>query len=121
MRFLWRCVVPESMTSVPRPTGPAAAALVASGIGCAGLGILTVLAEASPRASQLLNLYDPVGPLGGKALGAVLVYALSWVIFAALLRGKSPRLGSWVALTFALVGLGLLLTFPPIYKLFAAH
>jgi hypothetical protein len=101
---------------------PAAAALLAAGIGSAVLGIMTVLDESSPKGKlfdKWLNWYPPVGPLSGKTLSAVIAYALSWVLLAVLLRGKSVRLGRWIAATFALVGVGLLCTFPEFFDLFA--
>ena len=44
------------------PNGPGAAAILAAGIGCAALGILTFAAEAAKPFANLLNFYDPVGP-----------------------------------------------------------
>jgi hypothetical protein len=103
-------------------SGPAAAALLAAGIGCAALGLMTVLDEASPKGKlfdKWLNWYAPVGPLSGKTLVAVIAYVAAWVVLAVLLRGKDVRLGRWIAATFALVGLGLLCTFPEFFDLFA--
>jgi hypothetical protein len=53
--------------------GKALAALVAAGIGCAALGVLTTLAELSPRLKNVLNIYDPVGPLSGKPTVPVII------------------------------------------------
>jgi hypothetical protein len=102
----------------PKATGPVAAALISAGVGSAVLGCLTTLAEASPAAKTFLNLYNPVGPLSGKTSFAVLAYLVAWVILAFAYRGKSPRLGPVFTLTFALVGIGLLGTFPVFFEAF---
>jgi hypothetical protein len=106
--------------SEPLPAnGPAAAALLGAGLGSATLGLMIVLVEASPHwFKNWLNFYNPVGPLSGKTIVAVAVYALSWLVMGIALRGKNVRLGWWVTATFVLIALGILLTFPPIYQLF---
>jgi hypothetical protein len=105
-----------------KSNGPAVAALLAAGLSCATLGLLTLLNEASPRViSPFLNFYSPVGPLSGKTSLAVLVYFLSWGILAATFRNKDFKSGKWLITVFALVFLGWALTFPPIYQLFTAH
>jgi hypothetical protein len=67
-----------------------------------------------------LNFYDPVGPLSGKTTVAVVAFALTWLVAGLYLRGRDVRLSRWLAVSFALIGVGLLLTFPPIFGLFTA-
>ena len=113
-----RLVTEKSAEPLP-DNGPAAAALLGAGLGSATLGLMIVLVEASPRGfKNWLNFYNPVGPLSGKTIIAVAVYAISWLVMGIALRGKSVRLGRWVTATFVLIALGILLTFPPIYQLF---
>jgi hypothetical protein len=103
------------------PNGPAAAAFLASGVGATVLGLAIVLVEMSPNhVKKWLNLYDPVGPLSGKSALAVIAFALTWIIAGILLKGRTVKFSRWLAVSFALIGVGLLLTFPPIYMLFAA-
>jgi len=112
---------PAAPTTTPAlpPNGPAAAAMLAAGIGSATLGLMIVLVEASPSGfKKWLNLYDPVGPLSGKASVAVVVYLISWIALGLALRRKNVRMGRWVAATFALITLGILFTFPPLYQIF---
>jgi len=54
--------------------GPAAAAILASGIGSMALGLFTTLAQAITSIKNALNLYDPAGPLSGKTTVAVVVW-----------------------------------------------
>jgi len=111
----------KSIAPIDTATGPAAAALTAGGLGCAAMGLLTTLAEASPAFKKALNLYDPVGPLSGKVAGAIIVYVLSWIVLGLVLRHQQVHLIRWLILTFILVACGLIFTFPPVYDLFTVH
>ena len=51
------------------PNGPAAAAILAAGIGCAALGILAFAGDASDTIGRLLNIYNPTGTLSGVTTG----------------------------------------------------
>jgi len=101
------------------PNGPAAAAVLAGGIGAFGLGLATTLAEASPAISAALNIYPPVGPLSGKVLVGVVIWLVAWLILGSMWRGKEVNFGRVAMWAFIFLGLGLLLTFPPFFELFA--
>jgi hypothetical protein len=100
------------------PNGGIVAAVVAAGVGCAALGAVTVASAAWSSFSDFLTLYDPAGPLTGKATLAVLVYLIAWVNLHARLRYRELHLFRAFVLTMALLGAGLLGTFPPVYHLF---
>ena len=51
--------------------GPAAAAILASGIGSLALGLSTTLAQAIAPVKEALNFYDPAGSLSGETTVAV--------------------------------------------------
>jgi fluoride ion exporter CrcB/FEX len=107
-----------------KPDGPAAAAMLAAGIGIFVLGLLTVLAEASVPIQDFLGRWElgrGVGPLAGKTTIAVIVWALSWVILAAVWRRKDVNLRAWFTVSLILGVLGILGTFPPIFKAFAVE
>ena len=101
------------------PNGPVAAALVAGGIGATAIGLLTVLAEASTGIKNALNWYNPVGPLTGKALLGVIIYFVAWAVLHFMYRGKNVNFTRAAALGLALLGVGLITTFPPFFDLFA--
>lgn len=103
----------------PIANGPALAAMAAAGAGASVLGILTVLSEASPAIKSGLKLYTPVGPLSGVTVGAVAAYGVAWLVLGVMLRGREVRVGPWIGVSLALTGLGLLLTFPPVFQVFA--
>lgn len=99
-------------------TGPAAAAFVASGIGCTALGLLTTLAQAFPAVKNSLNWWNPAGPLTGKTGMAVILWIASWVILHLLWKDKPVGIPKAFAATLVLIILGLLGTFPLFYEMF---
>lgn len=113
--------IEEQITETSLPNGPVAAAMVAGGIGAATIGLLTILAEASAGIKNALNWYNPVGPLMGKTLLGVIIYLVSWGVLHVLYRGKNVNFTRAAALGLALLGVGLITTFPPFFALFAAE
>lgn len=109
----------EGLTESHRPSGPVAAAFVATGVGSLVLGLCTALAEASQAVKERLEFWAPVGPLSGKVTLAVAAWALVWAGLHWRLREREVSLRTALALTAVLVGVGILLTFPPIFKLLA--
>jgi hypothetical protein len=108
------------MTAVER-VGKALAALVAAGVGCAALGVVTTLAELSPGLKSVLNVYDPVGPLSGKTTGAVIVWLIAWYALTRRWHARPPVMKSALVATFVLIGVGVVGTFPLFFALFTAH
>lgn len=95
-----------------KPLGPVNAALVAAGVGCFAVGLLTSLAEASASAKSFLTLSTAVGPLAGKVVFAVLIWLVAWLILHVTLRKSSVEFKTALTITLVLVALGLLGTFP---------
>jgi hypothetical protein len=100
------------------PNGPGAAAILAAGIGCAAVGIVTLSAEVSEVIHDLLNFYNPVGPLSGKTTVAIIIWLAAWFVLSRLWRTKTVAMRQVNLAAFILLALGLLLTFPPIWGLF---
>src|SRR3712207_7367105 len=87
------------------PNGPAAAAMLAAGVGCVALGLLVTLTAASVFVEEAMVFYEPVGSLSGKTTLAVVIWLVVWVVlnsrlkdkqvnFAKTLDRKSTRLNS---------------------------
>ena len=108
----------ESTNQDP-PNGPVTAAMVAGGLGCATIGLMTVLAAASKNISNALNWWNPAGPLTGKALTGVGVFFAAWVVLHLVLGRRNVNFARAAGISIALLVLGLLGTFPPLYDLFA--
>ena len=109
----------QGLDALDRPTGPAAAAILATGIGAFVLGLLTTLNEMSTDIKDLLELDKEVGPLSGKTTFAVIAFVVAWGVLHGLWRRQSPRLRPILILTAILIGLGLLGTFPTFFEAFA--
>ena len=109
----------SELDQLERPTGPVAAALLATGLGIFALGLLTTLSEASTGIADALAWSNDVGPLSGKTILASLVYFISWGILHALWRRQNPNLRPILIAAGVLAGLGLIGTFPTFFQAFA--
>jgi hypothetical protein len=98
--------------------GGVLAAMVAAGAGCAAMGFCYTLATASAGIARCLIWYAPAGGLSGMSGVAVLVWLAVW--FALHWKWSQcnlpPRRIVFTAL--ALFALGVLLTFPPLARIF---
>ena len=103
------------------PSGPAAAAMLAAGIGTLVLGIMTTLAEGIVGIHDWLQFNDRVGPLSGKTIIAVAAFFGAWGLLTAAWRRSDPPLKRVAAATAALVLLGLVGTFPIFFQAFAGE
>jgi hypothetical protein len=101
-----------------KPFGPVAAVFLATGIAAVVLGLLTVLAEASEGISDALQWNARVGPLSGKTIGAVVVFAIVWVVLHQVWKTKDPDPRKVFLWTWILLAVGVLLTFPIFFQLF---
>lgn len=99
-------------------TGPVAAALISSGIGGTVLGLMTTGAVLSAGLKDFLNLWNPAGPLTGKATMGVLAWLVSWVLLNSSLKDKDYDLGKAFNITLILLAVGLFFTFPLVFEAF---
>jgi hypothetical protein len=99
-----------------RRSGPPAAVTLAAGLASFTLGLLSVLTAASASVSNALTLSDRVGDISGLTTAATVVFFSSWGLLAIAWRGADPPLARVAAATAALIGLGLLGTFPPFFN-----
>lgn len=113
--------VPEyaEAEATDKPEGPVAAAILAAGVGALALGVLTTLAEASQGIKDFLNLYDPVGPLSGKTIGAVLIWLVAWLVLHLIYRTKPVESRLALTVSLVLIALGVIGTFPVFFQAFA--
>jgi hypothetical protein len=94
--------------------GPVAAAVLSCGLGCFILGVLAVAADGSKHLAAALNFYNPTGSLSGVTTVAIALWLITWFALAARWKTKTLAFGKVTAVAFVFLGLGLLLTFPPV-------
>ncbi|HYY63642.1 MAG TPA: hypothetical protein VE688_03440 [Gaiellaceae bacterium] len=109
--------VSPAASEIARPSGPAAAVILAAGLASFALGLLSVFTAASATISDALTLSDRVGELSGVTTAATAVFFVSWAVFAIAWRHADPPLLRVAAAAAVLIALGLLGTFPPVFNL----
>jgi len=112
--------VPNNAASPNTPVltnGSGAAAILAAGIGSFALAVLACAGDKLAAIKNGLIFYKPTGPLSGVTTGAILIWLVSWVVLEWSWRNKTVSVGRIAAIALALLGLSLLLTFPPIVDL----
>lgn len=107
----------ESPMEPALPNGAGAAAILAAGIGCAALGVLTLLAETFSGIKSFLNFYNPVGPLSGVTTLAIVVWLVSWFVLRQNWNDRDVPMTRITYVAFALLAIGFFLTFPPGFEL----
>ena len=102
-------------------TGPAAAAMVAGGIGTLAIGLLTTGAVISVGLKEALNFWNPAGPLTGKTAVGVIAWIITWLLLNTLWKDKDYDLNKAFTITLILISIGLLFTFPTFFEAFEAE
>jgi hypothetical protein len=110
--------VTTSPDTAPLTNGPGAAAILAAGFGAFALAVLAIVGDKSPAVRSLLIFYKPTGPLSGVTTLAILIWLLTWRILDYRWRLKMVSAASICIAALTLLGLSVLLTFPPIVDLF---
>src|SRR6266700_4091346 len=109
---------PAGIEFEDKPEGPIAAAILAAGIGCLAMGVVTTLAEASTSIADKLSWSDRVGPLSGKTIIAVAVWLVAWAVLHLVFRAKEFETRRALAVALVLVALGVVGTFPTFFQAF---
>ena len=100
------------------PSGPAAAAMISAGVGSLVVGLMTTGAVISEGLKEALKFYGPAGPLSGKTTVGLIAWLISWAILGTIWKDRKYDLTRAYMITLVLVGIGVLLTFPPIFESF---
>jgi hypothetical protein len=107
--------IPESTVI---PNGSGAAAILSAGVGSFAVALFSIIADKSTYVKNLLVFYKPTGPLSGVTTTAILLWLAVWVILEWRWRTRTIALARINIVAFVLLGLSLLLTFPPVAELF---
>jgi hypothetical protein len=97
--------------------GGVAAAIVAAGAGAAACGVFYVVG-AVKALGPYFNLYKPSGALSGVSTAAISLWLITWAVLARRWRHRPVHVGRCSVCALGLLVLGLLLTYPPIARLF---
>lgn len=100
---------------VVTPNGGALAAVLAAGIGALAMGLFVIANEAGIFAAP--SLYGPAGGLSGRSTFAVIVWLVAWGVLHARWRDRNVAAGRVFAWTVALITLGVVMSFPPVWGL----
>jgi len=104
----------DSSTGAEVTNGSGAAAILAAGIGSFFLGVLSIAADKSAFLKDMFRFYGPTGPLSGVTTTAILIWLLVWGILEWRWRKRTVAVARVCAAALVLLGLSLLLTFPPV-------
>lgn len=108
----------DDVVGADLPDGPAAAALIAAGVGCLAMGAFTTIAEASASFAKTLTYNTDVGPLSGKTILTVIVWLVAWVILHLAVRRREVGITRALTVCLILTAGGFLLTFPTFFRIF---
>lgn len=107
-----------SVRAAELTNGSGAAAILAAGIGAFALSVLAIATDKIPSIQRPMTFYKPTGPLSGVTTVAILVWLVTWVILEWRWRSRTVAIGRSNAIALALLGLSLLLMFPPFADFF---
>ena len=102
-----------STTSVARPNGSGAAALLAAGLGSLMVAIFAIAGDKSAAMKTFFTFSKATGPLSGVTTSAILVWLVVWAVLHLRWSRRSVALGPIATAALILLALGALLTFPP--------
>lgn len=95
--------------------GAAWAAFLGAGIGAFAMGVMVILNEAGVFAAPAL--YAPAGGVSGRTTFAMVAWLVGWAVLHSRWKNRHIVSRRVPAITLLLIGLGVLLTFPPVWKL----
>ena len=95
--------------------GAALASLLAAAFGAFALGVIVILTEADIFAAPAL--YGPAGGLSGRTTFAVIIWLVAWALLHRRWRQRDFDGRRVFSASLVLIGLGLLLLFPPVWRL----
>jgi hypothetical protein len=106
---------PDGMAADRLVNGPAWAAYLSAGIGAFAMGFVVVLHEIDFFTTPAL--YGPAGGVSGRTTLAVVVWLVAWGILHTRWKVREVESVRTGMITFLLIVLGVLGTFPPLWGL----
>lgn len=97
--------------------GAALASFLAAGIGAFAIGFFVILSEAGVFAAPAL--YGPAGGVSGRTTFAVVTWLIAWAVLHRRWKDRELESTRVYAATLVLTALGIVFTFPPVWRMFA--
>lgn len=95
--------------------GAAMASFLAAGIGAFAVGFIVILNEAGLFAAPAL--YAPAGGVSGRTTLSAVIWLVAWTVLHNRWKNRQIEARGVPLLSVILMGLGVVLTFPPVWKL----
>jgi hypothetical protein len=108
-------MTPSERETTGATIGAAMAAVLAAGIGAFAMGLFVILNEAGIFSAP--SVYGPAGGVSGRTTFAAVAWLIAWGVLHTRWKGQQIEPGRVLTLTLVLVGLGVLLCFPPLWGL----
>ena len=105
----------SKVTTEAGANGAALAAFLGAGIGAFAVGVMVILNESGLFAAPAL--YAPAGGLSGRTTIAVLIWVVAWAVLHSRWKNRQVESRRVHLITMLLIGMGVLLTFPPVWTL----
>ncbi len=95
--------------------GAALASLLAAGIGAFAVGFIVILNETGLFAAPAL--YAPAGGVSGRTTLSAVIWLAGWAVLHNRWKNRQIKSRGVHLLSMILIGLGVVLTLPPVWKL----
>ena len=95
--------------------GSAIAAFVGGSIGAFAMGVVVILNEAGIFAAP--TLYGPAGGVSGRTTLATIAWLVGWAVLHHRWKDREIAPRRLYAVALILIGLGIMATFPPVWRL----
>lgn len=95
--------------------GAALASFLAAGIGSFAVGFIVILNEAGLFAAPAL--YAPSGGVSGRTTLSAVIWLVAWIVLHNRWKNRQMESRGVHLLSIILIGLGVVLTLPPVWKL----
>lgn len=97
--------------------GAALASFLAAGIGAFAVGFFVIIHEAGLFSAPAL--YGPAGGVTGRTTFAAVTWLIGWAVLHSRWKDRQLESNRVYPATLVLTALGIVLSFPPVWRIFA--
>jgi len=99
------------------PNGAALASFLAAGTGVFAVGFFVIVNEAGLFAAPAL--YGPAGGVSGRTTFAAVSWLVAWAVLHRRWKDRQLSANRVHTITLVLIALGIMLSFPPVWRIVA--